>query len=289
VTIAACDIRYVVFDRLDPLANAANQTRLCGGQWEWTAPPDGACFGRLTVVPRVTPGKAAAPAARALAALELPLHGWTPTGAQLLSFAVRADKGAHFAVVFRTETGGTFLFGDRPMAGHMARATGAYFIHPQYRVAGEWHVLTLPFHDLAWRRGAAPGGPMPNHPLASVTILCVANPGSGIDIGQMTFLRPRAISMSQESGRGFCVGGSLTSFAGRETVCLAAQAPGTAVPRTVMVDQCGHFCFDGVAPSVYRVWSPSLLGDIIDRRGLLVEVGGDVTNLVFDRRLNKID
>jgi hypothetical protein len=289
ITIGECDIRYIVFDRLDPMANAANGARLEGGEWQWQAQSD-ECFGRL-IVRNALPTKTGQ-VTRGLASLAVPLRGWTPTGAQLLTFSICCDKSAHFSIVFRTKTGGVFFFGDRTMLNSVPDVTAAYCVHPRYRTADAWHSLTLPLHDLAWREGAIPGGPMPNHPLAGMSILCAAVSGSGICVGQMAFLRPRMTSRAREPGHLYCVGGALRSAAAEEgsgsrchddraIVRLAGQQAGAAPTRTVAVNQRGHFCFDRIPSGIYRLWSPSPHGDVFDCRGPLVEVGADTMNFLL--------
>lgn len=283
VTIAEAAIRYVVFDRLDPVANGSGQIQPVGGEWRWVEPAQEPPFGRLTIVSGeardTITGTGGGPG---IAILKLPLHGLTPTGAQLITFAVMPAAGTVFGLVFETDTGGVFYFGDKLVAARWVQnATAHYFIIPRYRPAGEWRTVTAPFHDLTWAVGAAPGGPMPNHPLASMTILCAGKVGSGISLGRVAFLRPRATAVPWAPADEYCVGGYLSAFTGGETVHLMSQDFAFGAPRTVAVDQRGHFCFDRVPCGIYKVWSLSRCGEIHDRRGAWVEVGTNVMNLVL--------
>ncbi len=282
VTIAEADIRYVLFDRLDPAANDAGMEPL-GGDWAWISSAEAEKgFGRLTVAAREGP---AGRSEDARASLRAPLRGWAPTGAQLAAFSVRPEKGARWGFFFKTRSGGGFYFGDETLAGHVkGRTTASYFFPPIEVAGGDWGVFVAPFHDLAWAKDSAPGGPMPSHPMRAVTILCAGPAGSSVSIDNVEFLRPRTLARGEESNPGWCLGGHLPDFEPGATVQAAAVGATGVPPLTATVDQLGYFCF-GLAPGgIYKVWSSSAAGEAYDRRGPLVEVGANFMGLVLKRR-----
>ncbi|MEO8926009.1 MAG: hypothetical protein ABI306_02490 [Caulobacteraceae bacterium] len=134
VTILESEIRTVLFDALNPLANYPDEAEI-SGECEWRD-------GYLAVDGAVT----------------LPLHGLSLPSAQALTFAA---KGV-FGVRLRTEDGGAFYFGDPKWAQETDHATYAF---PK-RDGG---VFVVPFHDLDWRANADVHAP--SHPLASITLM----------------------------------------------------------------------------------------------------------------------
>ncbi|MBA3811053.1 MAG: hypothetical protein H0X27_05295 [Caulobacteraceae bacterium] len=275
VTIAETDRRYVLFDRLDPMANDAPP--ISGGEWTW-APPEGvgAGFGRLAIT-----GKDAS----SHTSVRLSLHGWTPTGAQAVAFSVRPDDGTRWGFFFETRAGGGFYFGNEALAGDVGRPiTASYFFPPVKPAGGEWRLWIAPFHDLAWAKGAAPGGPMPSHPLEALTIVCAGAPGSGVGIDRVEFLRPRMRAHQEGREPRWCLGGRLPIFETGATVEAAALGPNEIPIHTAVVDQRGYFCFGLVSAGVYKIWARSGKDELHDRRGPLIEVGADLMSLVLDRR-----
>lgn len=281
VTIAEADIRHVLFDQLDPAANEAGVSRL-NGKWNWAPSAEGGSgFGRLTV----TEAGVATGEDSARTSLKLALHGWVPAGAQMAAFSVRPDKGARWGFFFRTRSGGGFYFGDEALTAQVRGRISASYFFPSIEPAQEdWTVFVAPFHDLAWTEDSAPGGPMPNHALKSVTILCAGAIGSGLDIDSVEFLRPRTRAHDGTAKRRWCLGGNLPKFETGATVTAAAQGDDGVPPLVATVDQCGYFCFGLVPGGVYKVWSSLGGREIHDRRGALVEVGANLMTLVLDRR-----
>jgi len=262
VTIAECEIRYPVFHWLDPARGGDAEI---DGAWGWENGV-GRIDGRIKVA----------------------LHGWTPVGAQLFAISARGAIG----VLIETQTGGRFFLGDAALAPQDATAT--YF----FPAREDWRRVVAPFHGLDW--AGRPGGPVPSNPLAAVTIL-----GDG-EVARPEFLRPRATTLERGA---FCVAGRVPSFHRGQIVTLEPvpigpdqpdrdeQAPSQTperfpvakrVPtcaesalgaREMAVDQRGAFCFSDVPPGVHALRS----GDLVDRRGPLVEVVCDTVNLELDR------
>jgi hypothetical protein len=259
VTVAECEIRYPVFKHLDPMRGDAQVEQ---GAWQFHAEP---AFGRLTI------------GGEGCAKLRVPMHGWTPTGAQLLSFICRGESNAEVAIVLETETAGRFCFGHRCAVERAGKLDARYVFKDEH--SEDWRRLVAPFYDMAWAESAAPGGPMPSHALAAVELHCIGKPGSHADIGDLALLRPRATSLAQD--RRYCLGGAVADFrAGQEV--HAAREDGSG-PLSQAVDQRGRFCFTGLTKGIYRVWSRSDRGEVHDRRGALVELGGDTMYLLLNR------
>ena len=171
VTIAACDLRYTVFDQLDPAYNpsaagkpapekgdlANSAALLTGARWSWRAGNGaGRSAGRLELL-SPPPDRLAD---RAVGSIRIPMFGWAPSGAQAASLLCRTSAGARFGVVLETRTGGRFYFGNEAW-----ETIGGAPITARYRlIAAEGEdglSRTIPFHDLAWGPGAQLGGPMP--------------------------------------------------------------------------------------------------------------------------------
>lgn len=289
VTIAAADIRHVVFDRLDPRANLPDETMIEAGEWSWnTVGGEADSFGRLSIAQPVGKESANPSEPRRATTLKLPLYDWSPTGAQCVVLKFRVDASVQIGFLFETQSGGSFFFGDKRVAALLPRDPTAWnFFHPRYRQADEWRVLTLPFHDLTWASDAKPGGPMPNHALTSLTIYCVGLPRSGVDVGRIEFLRPRCSPQQGRDTSLYCLGGRLPVFEFGQTVkALAIHSP-FADSASAVVDQRGQFCFGVIPPGLYRVWSTTDGGQIHDRRGALVELYTNVMTLVLDRFVPK--
>ncbi len=280
VTVAESDIRYVLIGRLNPLANSPQEALLEGGKWQWIANTgEKRPFGRLTIAGNL----AGTPQARGTARLSVPLHGWAPTGSQLMVFSIVIDDNVKFGFIFKTRTGGTFYFGDRALPTRPARnVTASYFFPPRYRAPNRLHVLTVPFHDLIWSEQAKPGGPMPNHVLTSFTIVIVGPEGSGIRVGGLEFLRPRCVADNRSDERLFCLGGRVAGYRPGQAVTAMAedQNSGPGLLET-SVDQRGYFSFGRVPAGLYCVRSKSDDRDLFDRRGPLVDVSSDIMNLVL--------
>ncbi len=276
VTIAESEIRTVVFEQLDPTVNLLGEAKLAGGTWTWSKDADGFTYGRLAAFGQQE-------SSAGLITLTLPLHGLTPIGAQYLAFALRRSEGSQFGLLFETRSGGRFFFGDSAvLEGFGQPVTASYLFTQHSRAAGRWHMLVAPFHDLTWASGAQPGAPMPSHPLETFTLICAAPEERGIDIGNLAFLRPRATALSQRPEQRYCLGGAIPAFKPDQRVHAASLVDESA-QLTETVDQRGHFCFAQVPRGIYRVWSPVNGHELHDRRGPLVEVGGNVMHLVLER------
>jgi hypothetical protein len=272
VTIAEAEIRTMLFGRVDPVANLEGEAQPTGGEWRWTDKDgDGLSYGRLETT------------GRDLASLRLPLHGLTPAGAQIFGMTVRANPRTQFGVLVETRTGGRFFFGDETLlAGIGQPVTAGYHFKQHGPAAGQWRTLLAPLWDLSWVAGAKAGGPMPNHPLEAVTILCRGASGATLDITGVAFLRPRATALSQKPNHRFCLGGRVEHFAPAQRVHVSSS-DGSGVERDDSVDQRGFFCFPEMPAGVYRVWSEGGGKKVNDPRGMLVEVSGDVMNLVLKK------
>jgi hypothetical protein len=283
VTIGECDIRHIVFAKLDPVANAPDEVVFQGLKWHWEpARGERTPYARLSIV-KSGGGESSGKLAR------LPLHSWIPTGAQLLTFSIKIDQGMSFGLVFKTQTGGSFYFGDKSVPPQLFRnATASYFFRPLDRAPGSWRTLTVPFHDLVWSRTAVPGGPMPNHALTSLTIVCTGPQGASFRLRELMFLRPRSMAETEASSGRYCLGGMIPGSTPGQTVYAQAQVDGGEFERkSALVDQRGYFCFGCVPEGIYRVWSTPGGLEIQDRRGPLVEVGSNVMDLVLRRRAKR--
>jgi hypothetical protein len=279
VTVAECDIRNTIFDQLDPLANDGGSTSPIGGQWTWHPRLSGApAFGRLEVASTVADDDSGGD----LALLAIPLRGWCAAGAQLARLKARRHGGVRFGVVLETETGAAFFIGDREVAPRLGRPVAAsYFLDRHDAADGSWSTIVTPFYDLGWSEDCAPGGPMPSHPLKTLTLACAGPPGAAVDLAGLALLRPRTSVRPGDSDSGFCVGGQVEGFAPGQAVQLSASEGANPPIRSVSVDQCGWFCYEGVRPGVYRLWSATADGEMHDRRGPLIEVGAHLMSLVL--------
>ncbi len=279
VSIAECGIRQILFDKLDPLANAPTECALSGAVWSWRASATGErSHGRLSVV-----ASARASVEKTPASLTIPLHGWTAEGAQLISFELRCLGADHIALILTTLTGARFLFGQAPpVAANAERftAVGDFTLSPRQGEA--WRRFTVPFHDLAWNSANSVSNAFPSHPLDSLTIQCSGPPGAAVEVARVTFLRPRAATAIPNRAPGFCLGGRLILYNSDDTVqAVRRDRQGDPVRQTA-VDQRGWFCFEHTAPGIYEVWSEHGGGIVHDRRGRLVEVGEDMMTLVME-------
>jgi len=134
VTVLESEIRSIVFDQLDPLANYPGEAEV-SGDCSWRD-------GELVVSGSVT----------------LPMHGWRAVGAQALEF----EADGAFGLRLRTVEGGSFYFGDAKWNDGSDDACYAFLKADAGR-------FVVPFHDLTWR--AATADHVPSHPLASITFM----------------------------------------------------------------------------------------------------------------------
>jgi len=161
VTILECEIRSIVFDQLDPLANHPGEADIVG-DCVWRN-------GELAVNGTVV----------------LPMHGWSAPGAQALEF----DAHGPFGIRLRTMDGSSFYFGDPRWNDESDDASYAFL----KRGGGRF---VVPFHDLAWRaatRALVPAPPFPSHPLASIAFM------GETTFARLAFLRPRATMLRRDS------------------------------------------------------------------------------------------
>lgn len=283
VTIAECDIRQVLFEVLDPLANHPDEASIEGGDWSWRqADGEDHAHGRLSI--GAAPSGAGRGGLGEMASLSIPLHGWAAPGAQAISLWVRRPKGASFALMLETRSGARFRFGETPLVEvPPADALAGYVFDRRLLDGGKWVKLSAPFHDLTWRAGAAAGGPLPSHPLVSLIIECAGGKGAVVEVGGLEFLRPRCTAPKPGLDRRFCLGGSIPDFRGGEIVHVAARDGAGTAPRRAVVDQRGFFMFDRVAAGIHEVWATCGSSVVHDRRGALVEVVADTVSLILDR------
>jgi len=279
VTIAEGEIRFPLFDDFDPARTAASECIFSNSVWR--RDPDEGSPGRLVVTAGDTSGTGASdPDGRNLGSVRLLLDGWCPIGSQLFAFAVMPGADVIFGVLIETETGGKFFFGDAQLAAQIDVAFDAtYFPQPQLMSPGSWNRIVVPFHDLSWSPGAKPGGPMPSHKLKSLSVFAHGAPGAGIGLRDMAFLRPRATG---SGGGACCVTGVVPGFLPRQSVHLVAIAD-SGISRTESVDQRGFFCFDRLPPGPYRIWTLRDGAEICDRRGPVVLVSSNLTDLRLAR------
>jgi hypothetical protein len=173
------------------------------------------------------------------------LGGAYAPGAQLLAIDFRKDPRVHFAIVLESEDGGRFAFGDSEGVRSASDGTDASYAFRCDATSTDWQTAIVPFHDLAW----VPGRPfsMPNRPLRSLALLCLAPDGLELNIGKVSLLRPRATTLSHD--RGFCVGGK----ASPAVPVYLVDATSRTDPRMVEADQLGFFLFTGVPAGQYRI------------------------------------
>ncbi|MGI8839923.1 MAG: hypothetical protein ACR2F8_03920 [Caulobacteraceae bacterium] len=132
VTILESEIRSIVFEKLDPLANHPGEAEIVG-DCAWRE-------GALAVDGTLT----------------LPMHGWSAPAAQAFEFDARGS----FGIRLRTVNGGSFYFGHPRWVDGSDDATYAFPGGGEGR-----HVA--PLYDLAWR--ARECAHAPSHALASIT------------------------------------------------------------------------------------------------------------------------
>ncbi len=261
VTVAETDLRFGVFSRLDPVRRSADDTRLDGGAWEW-------CGDHGILSPPV----------RKAASLRIALHGWHPVGSQAFSFRLRRSSGSVIGVLIETAAGGRFFFGDAALCP--AEVDARYALERHAAPPGEWRTIVVPFTDLDWRAGAAPGGPMPSHQLAAITLIARDAPASFADVA---FPRPRSTRLSQRDAPRYCVAGTVPHFTSGQSVDLAPTGDGGEA-QSCVVDQRGAFCFTGVVAGIYRLSTETPAGRWVDRRGALTEVTGDLATIELTRK-----
>jgi hypothetical protein len=264
VTVCEAEIRHLVFGALDPLQKAGLEAQLTGGNWRFTRAEKGIpAFGRLTL----TRGQSAS--------FTIPMHGWGAVGSQLLGLIGRRSKSGAMGLVLETVDGGRFFFGDRALLAKIGPVTAHYVL--EYDQGTGLREMVAPFHCLTWAEGSVAGGPMPNHPLASITLHCAGGRGAYADFGDLALLRPRATSRNHGEEKSYCLGGVVPGFKPGQTVQAQAEDKSDAIATTV--DQRGWFCFPNLPEGIYDVWTDGEAGKIHDRRGPLVELRSDVMTL----------
>lgn len=260
VTVAETDLRFGVFSRLDPARRSPDDAQVDGGAWDWHGD-----HGSLV------------PCGSAPASLRIALNDWHPVGSQAVSFALRRSPGSVIGVLVETATGGRFFFGDAVLCPPDVEAQ--YALDRHAAPAGEWRTIIVPFTDLDWRAGAAPGGPMPSHPLTAITLISHDAPAEFADVA---FLRPRSTRLSQREAPRFCLAGTVPDFTPGQSVDLT-PAEGDGETQHCVVDQRGAFCFTGLAAGIYQLSTDTPAGRLVDRRGELVEVTGDIATIALVR------
>jgi hypothetical protein len=264
VTVCDSEIRHVVFDALDPLQKAGLEAQLLGGNWRFTrAEKDKPAFGRLTV----TRGQSAS--------LSVPMHGWGAVGSQLLSLIGGRSKSGAMGLVLETVSGGRFFFGDRALLDAVGPVNAHYVF--EYDQGTGLRDMAAPFHCMTWAEGSTTGGPMPSHPLTSITLHCAGGRGAYADFGDLALLRPRATSLNHGETTSYCLGGVVPGF--KPGLSVHAQAKGKSEVVATPVDQRGWFCFTQLPEGIYNVWTEGETAKIYDRRGPLVELRADVMTL----------
>jgi len=260
ITIAESEIRFVVFEQLNPAIGSGGDVVTTGGTWKWHGHDASRSFGTLEIDTDN----------RATITFPLVLE---PIGSQHFRFAVRTH-GAAIGVVLETESGGRFFFGSAEARGE-SECTATYVLDDARSDEDGWVTHTIPFHQLTWGSNAPPGGPLPNHASRSITLIVKGAQGSGAEFADLAFLRPRATSLLQNGQSTFCLAGSVVPFESGQTVHAQMEGGATAV-RIVAVDQRGHFCFSGLSRGIYRIWSTNNGSTLVSRRGPLIEVGTNI-------------
>lgn len=256
VTIAETAMRWPVVGKVDPVA--AIRGGAVTGAWTWD---EASGAGRLE-------------SGDGLAALRLPLDGRQGEGAQALSVDVCRDAGALIGVTVETAGGAQFFFGDRPVAAKLGIDFAAQaLIHPRMRRDGARQRHVFAFHDLAWAAGAAPGGALPNHPLAAVTLWTLARSGQGATFADVAFLRPH----TRRGGDDFCLAGAAAGAPG--TIVEARCLTGDGAVETTLVDAHGHFCFGVLPPGAYHVRNSDAGATWVDTTRAIVDLSSPVVDL----------
>ena len=262
VTIAECDLSTTVFRSLDPAAASGASVR--GGEWQWTG--GDLPFGRLTCAADSEP-----------ATLRLPMHGTSLPGAQLLSFAARADVGCEYGILLETRSGGRFWFGSASLADTLENITARYSLD-RLTSSNARQTLVVPFYAVSWAESARAGGPLPSHPLEAVSLVTRGARGALTEFADVRLLRPRASLAAHHPAEGHCVVGHLQDSTEGATVRM--RPVGKPEEQIVTgTDQLGWFAFTGVAPGVYEVTGSS--GGTVFRpeRGAAIEVWSDIARL----------
>ncbi len=182
------------------------------------------------------------------------------TGAQGFTWSVEhASRKAALAWLIETVDGGRFAFGDAKLIKPITDLTAWRF-----EVVPEDGVVTVPFWDMQWSKGAAPGGPLPMRRLSRISLIVRGS----VRVSEVSFLRPSP-AQRDEPVRGVVVAGCVP----RDQVdswTVKLEEPGAAV-QTCCPDLVGFFAFSGVGSPVCRLWAEDQSG----RR--FAPVGGEMT------------
>jgi hypothetical protein len=227
VSVLGTGAIHALFDELDPMRNhgSVEQEAL---SYRWVEDAEGAYSGRAHA--RLTPE-----------AGELGRFSWrpvdlTPIGTQYFGYALRpSSAGVRAGVLVETVTGGRFYFGDDAGQAERLQATARYLFAPP--PAGSWRMRWAPFYDLDWAPGATPGGPLPSHAVARVSLLVE---GGAADTDRMLFMRPSTTMRARRNG---CVVMGEAPLGA--TVQLTYESP-EGERREVRQTADGFFLFSGI-------------------------------------------
>lgn len=262
VTIAECDISSTLFRAADPFV--APGAILTGGEWTWRAGDSPA-------------GSLAVASGSGAATLRIPMHGTTLPAAQLLSFRLRPGADWTGGVVLETRSGGRFWFGSGAPPDELGKMTATYAIDRLLK-KDTWLRVVVPFYDLKWSNEARPGGPLPSHPLQTMTLVSAGAIGSAAEFGDIRMLRPRVSTAARYPDAGHCVIGFVDGAGEGEPVRLFREGE----PDNAMIthtDQLGWFAFPAVAPGVYQITASRGGVQYQSARGAVVEVWSDIPRL----------
>ncbi|MCC7410754.1 MAG: carboxypeptidase regulatory-like domain-containing protein [Gammaproteobacteria bacterium] len=271
VTLAACGIRHVVFDEVDPRGRSGADSRVpwcaSNAQWIWRGDAGTAYHGRYSARLSLDgPAGSGSIDGR----IEFSGHGVRPHAAQVLYWAMaRSAARVRFAVVLVTAGGGRFFFGARELSPIAGALTAAYWLADTGRQPRHWHRIAIPLYDLEWFDGDPARVAMPSQPLERVTLLARGRPGDWVDLDRMEFGRPKP-TRAQGAGDTLVLGGRVRAdVTGAAYVALRPLFEPDSAPRLTRADALGGFWFNRLPPGAYQL-ARAESADAVDWRNAIV-------------------
>lgn len=252
VTVAACGIRQVLFDELDPLSTYPVVAPPSGRtlEWRWVVDADPSAPSRAFGLAILPEGAETEPAG-----LSFDVGGTGLEAAQYVFFDVwRSEGGTAAGLLLETVTGGRFYFGDgalRPTCG----ALTAWYERPEAMAAAApcWRRVVVPLADLVWTDGQAPPHALPCHRLERCTLLAAGPAGAQVGFDRVELGRPRTTPPVGGAGRSLVGGRVCEDRAGipvRLTpICSGQQARSYAT----VSDGFGGFRFPPIEHGAWRL------------------------------------
>ncbi|MCB9946709.1 MAG: hypothetical protein H6842_02645 [Rhodospirillaceae bacterium] len=170
----------------------------------------------------------------------------TPVGAQsLLMHLAASSAGLSYCVEIDTRTGGRFRLFDAATTDPADRWPAGPLTawYAPFGSAGG-RALAIPFAGLRWTAAARPGGPLPSHPTAAVTIRLHGAAGDRLMVHNLAFNRP-GVRPPLGDGDPLTVGGRADgAMPGDRVVASVTWNGRTTQAQTQVVDAAGWFLFD---------------------------------------------